>query len=94
MATVMALSEAIRECGVEFAIVGGVAASLVGRPRFTPDVDAVLWEVDQRLPALIECLRIKGFHLRSENSMEIARRSRAILLEDEKSIGIDLSNAG
>ena len=91
MATVIALSEAIKECGVEFAIVGGVAVSLVGRPRFTADVDAVLWDVDQRLSALIECLGSKGFHLRCENSMDIARRSRVILLEDERSVGIDLS---
>lgn len=56
MATLSALCRALRECEVEFAIVGGTAVSLVGRPRFTADIDAVLWDVDQRLAKIIDCL--------------------------------------
>ena len=90
-ATALALCSALRACDVEFVIVGGFAVSLVGRPRYTADVDAVLWEVDSRLSEILTCLTAKGFRPRSENSMEIARRSRVLLLEDDNAVGVDLS---
>ncbi len=91
MATALALCRALEACDIEFVIVGGFAVSIIGRPRFTADVDAVLWEVDDRLPEILECLSNKGFRPRTENSMEIARRSRVLLLEDDDSVGVDLS---
>ena len=36
LATLIALAKALRDCQVEYAIVGGVAVSLVGRPRLRP----------------------------------------------------------
>lgn len=45
-ATALALCSALRACDVEFVIVGAFAVSLVGRPRYTADMDAVLWDVN------------------------------------------------
>ncbi len=91
MVALVALCRALRDCQVEFVIVGGVAVSLVSRPRYTADIDAVLWDVDERLPELLDCLAEKGFRLRAENAMDVAKRSRVLLLEDANAIGIDLS---
>jgi hypothetical protein len=91
MNTLIALAKALSDCQVEYTVVGGVAISLGSRARYTADVDAVLWEVDQRLPGVLACLASRGFRLREENAMEIAKRSRVLLLEDPNSVGIDLS---
>ena len=91
MATVVALCKALIACKIEFVIVGGVAVSLVGRPRYTADVDAVLWDADQRLPEILDCLAESEFRPRAQNCMEVARRSRVLLLEDSNAIGVDLS---
>ncbi|HTQ09889.1 MAG TPA: hypothetical protein VMI31_07445 [Fimbriimonadaceae bacterium] len=62
------------------AFVGAFAAGFVSEPRATRDIDAmVFWE--ERRPEELAGLATKyGFELRSENSMDIARRSRVLLL--------------
>ena len=55
------LAEAFESKAVRYAIVGGLAALVRGRPRFTQDVD-VLLEVPQLiLPGLLEDLQKVGF---------------------------------
>jgi hypothetical protein len=57
------LSEAFAERSVRYALVGGLATMMRGRPRFTQDVD-VLLEVPQiALPALLDDLSQRGFTL-------------------------------
>jgi hypothetical protein len=90
MAIALALCKALKTCKVEFAAVGGIAVSLMGRPRFTANVDAVLWEVDDRLQEILGSLERQGFRARVENSIEIAKRSRVLLLEDDHAVGVDL----
>ena len=69
------------------AFVGAFAAGFVSEPRATRDIDAmVFWE--ERRPEELAGLATKyGFELRSENSMDIARRSRVLLLV-HKSTGV------
>jgi hypothetical protein len=57
------LSETFASRSVRYALVGGLATMLRGRPRFTQDVD-ILIEVSQvALPPLLEDLAQRGFDL-------------------------------
>jgi hypothetical protein len=57
------LSETFAERAIHYALVGGLATMLRGRPRFTQDVD-VLVEVPQvALPPLLDDLSGRGFTL-------------------------------
>jgi hypothetical protein len=72
--------------------VGAFAAGFVSEPRATRDIDAMIfWE--ERSPQLLcDLAECYGFVLRSENSMEIARRSRVLLLKHKSSgITVDVS---
>lgn len=81
--------------GIPAVIVGGVAASLLGRPRLTRDIDALamLAETDWET-ALAAAGRI-GIVPRIEQPVDFARRSRVLLLQHmESKIDIDVILAG
>lgn len=42
-------------------IIGGIAVSMLGRPRFTADVDAVMLVSTEELPELMETAAHEGF---------------------------------
>jgi hypothetical protein len=73
-------------------IIGGVAASLLGKPRLTADVDAVfLLSVDD-LPLLTEAAAQEGLTSRITDAEDFARRNRVLLLRHEESgINVDIS---
>jgi hypothetical protein len=48
---------------IRYALVGGIAASMRGRPRFTQDVDVLLEVPQLSLPGLLEALAANGFSL-------------------------------
>ena len=71
-------------------IIGGVAASLLGKPRLTKDIDAVVLEADAE--TLIESGAPYGFLPRIEDAVEFARNTRMVLLRfSEGAIDVDLS---
>jgi hypothetical protein len=73
-------------------IIGGVAASLLGNPRLTADVDALILLSVEELPALIEQAGQEGLAPRLEDTEEFARRHRVLLLRHpESGINVDLS---
>jgi len=57
------LSEVFVERGVEYALLGGLATMLRGRPRFTQDVDILLSVPQVALPGLLDELIRRGFSL-------------------------------
>jgi hypothetical protein len=73
-------------------IIGGVAASLLGTPRYTVDLDAVfLLSVDD-LPLLLQEASTQGIEPRISNPIEFARKSRVLLLRHVASgMDIDIS---
>ncbi len=76
--------------GTQAAIIGGVAASLLGKPRLTKDIDAVV--LDAGAEALIESGAPYGFLPRIADAVEFARNTRMLLLRfAEGAIDIDLS---
>lgn len=84
------LTETLRALDIKFALVGGVAVTLVSRPRFTDDVDAVILDVDERLEWLISELRKAGFTTRAADQIAFTRSSRVLTLTDPQGIRIDL----
>ncbi len=73
-------------------IIGGVAASLLGKPRLTADVDAVmLIDVDD-ISRLLEAARQEGLLPRLSDVADFARRHRVVLLRHQASgIDVDIS---
>ncbi len=88
----VALVTWLDEENVPNAIIGGVGVSLAAQPRFTQDIDAVLWIDSGQWEALIESAVEHGFSLRERDAIAFARRVRVLLLKHEDSgVEIDLS---
>jgi hypothetical protein len=89
LAAVQQLLERFDNQGV---IIGGVAASVLGAPRFTADVDVVILLSVDRLPRLLESAAELGLVPRIADAEEFARRNRVVLLRHEESgIAVDVS---
>jgi hypothetical protein len=72
------------------AVIGGVAASLRGRPRFTKDIDAVVLDVDTE--RLLQSAAAFGFLPRIADAIEFARSTHVLLLRYQPgNIDIDIS---
>lgn len=73
-------------------VIGGVAASLLGKPRVTADVDAVILLSLDELPSLVEAAIQEDLQPRIADAEEFARRSRVLLLRHRPSgINVDIS---
>lgn len=73
-------------------VIGGVAASLWGKPRLTADVDAVILLSIEDLPRLIEAAAKVGLIPRLADAEDFARRHRVLLLRHQQSgIDVDIS---
>ena len=77
------------DVGAPTAVIGGVAASLLGRPRVTKDVDMVVLIDDGAWPALLAAGRAHGIEPRVADALEFARVSRVLLLVHQPT-GIEL----
>ena len=84
--------DAIRTPGI---IVGGVAVSFLGRPRFTQDIDALVMISESEWEAALAVAPSHGLVPRIENPVEFARRTRVLLLRHRQSaIDIDIILGG
>jgi predicted nucleotidyltransferase len=73
-------------------IIGGVAASLLGQPRLTVDLDAVILLSIDDLPKLIEAAASVGMIARRSDAEAFTRKNRVLLLQHKMSgINIDIS---
>lgn len=83
----------LREARVEGIVIGGVAAAILGRPRTTQDVDALVLLKDAR--GFLEAGAKRGFTARIADPLDFASRSRMLLLRHEPTgIHVDISMAG
>jgi hypothetical protein len=71
------------------AVIGGIAASVLGRPRFTRDIDALAIVPEGEWQKVIETSTLYGIEPRIDHALEFARRSRVLLLRHIAS-GIDI----
>jgi hypothetical protein len=77
---------------VPHALIGGVAVSLTVQPRYTNDVDAVIWVDRAQWESLVGAGAAHGFHPRISNLIEFAERSRVLLLtHTPTAINVDIS---
>ena len=74
---------------VRSVIIGGVAASLLGRPRLTRDIDAVVLLDSKRWEKFLTVGQQFGFEPRIQDPLIFARKNR-ILLVNHKPTGIDV----
>jgi len=73
-------------------VIGGVAASLLGKPRLTADVDVVMILSIENLPQLLMAAAEEGLVPRITDAEAFARRHRVLLLRHEaSSINVDIS---
>lgn len=73
-------------------VIGGAAICLLGQPRLTADVDAMLLVTNQELPTLLEAAFEIGFSPRRKDYEAFARRNRIILLHHpETGTDVDIS---
>jgi hypothetical protein len=76
-------------------VIGGVAASVLGRPRLTQDVDALAILPEKDWQGAVELGTHYGISPRIENAVEFAKRSRVLLLRHLPSgINIDVTLGG
>ncbi len=87
-----AVQRLLRQFENQGVIIGGIAASLLGQPRFTADLDAVILLSTDDLPKLIEIAAREGMVERIVDAEAFARKNRVLLLRHEKSgTKIDIS---
>jgi len=92
LAPIEALQRLIEAFGDRGIIIGGVAASILGKPRLTADADAMLLLPLEDISQLLELAAKEGLTPRLPDVEEFARRSRVILLRHEESgIDVDIS---
>lgn len=87
-----AVSAWLAAAKVDFAVVGGVAASLHGKPRVTKDVDIVALADDASWEGLVQAAALHGIFPRIGDALEFAKNTRVLLLVHRPSkIEVDLS---
>jgi hypothetical protein len=87
-----ALQRLLNHFGDRGVIIGGIAASLLGQPRLTADLDAVILMSIEELPKLIEAASSEGMILRIADAEAFARKNRVLLLQHQASgIKVDIS---
>ena len=92
LAPLESIQHLLKKFNQQGVVIGGVAASLLGKPRYTADVDAVfLLSVDE-IPQFIESAKAEGIVPRIQNADEFARQNRVLLLKHTATeIGVDIS---
>lgn len=86
------LRKLLEKSGCQWMIIGGVAVSLLGKPRFTADIDAVLLIEDEDLPKFLKIAKRLGFEARIKDAVEFAQENKVLLLKHVKTgTNVDLS---
>ncbi len=62
-------------------IIGGAAVSILGKARYTEDLDAMFLLSTQDIPRLLEAAKEEGIEPRISNATEFAKKSRVMLLK-------------
>lgn len=92
LAPLQALQNLLSQFNDRGVIVGGIAASLLGTPRYTVDLDAVFLLDLEDLPDLLLAAAMQGIEPRISDSITFARKNRVLLLRHTISgTDIDLS---
>lgn len=78
--------------GCPWTLIGGIAAAILGKPRFTADVDAVALIENADIPKFLKIAENFGLRSRLKDAESFAKKNRVILLKHYASgIGLDIS---
>ena len=92
LAPIQALQSLLSQFNDQGVIIGGVAVSLLGIPRYTVDLDAVFLLSFEDIPRLLAEAAKHGIEPRVSDPIAFARKTRVLLLRHHASgIDIDLS---
>lgn len=92
IAPLSALQHMIDRFGPRGVIIGGVASGLLGKPRFTVDLDAMFLASTKDIPHILELARAEGIEPRMDSVEEFAKKSRVLLMRHIPSgANIDIS---
>jgi hypothetical protein len=73
-------------------VIGGIAVSLLGQPRFTQDLDVMVLLTIEEIPDFLAKARTEGIEPRIPQAEEFARQNRVLLLRHTASeTNIDVS---
>ena len=90
-----AITRVLSSARVPAVVIGGVAASLLGRPRLTRDVDILVDLPEARWQEILTAVEASGIEPRIPEAFEFARRARVLLLTHRPSqIDIDVALGG
>ncbi len=93
-ATLRSLTDWLRASNVSGLIIGGVAASLLGRPRLTQDVDVLILLDEKLWDTFLTAGQHFGFFPRISDPVVFARKSRVFLLHHQPTaIDVDIALA-
>jgi hypothetical protein len=76
---------------VPYALIGGIAVSLQASPRFTQDIDVLIWADDARWPEWLAAAPAHGIRPRIDDAAAFAAGTRVLLLVHETGVPIDVS---
>jgi hypothetical protein len=79
-----ALVTALADMGITPTFIGGVAASLLAKPRSTEDLDALIVFDTADVDRLLETLARHGFHPRFDKMAEFAKTARLVTVRHER----------
>ena len=80
LAPIQALQNLLVEFDNQGVIIGGIAVSLLGTPRFTADIDVVFLLKLDDLPQLLQAASKQGIEPRITDPIPFARQNRILLL--------------
>jgi hypothetical protein len=72
------LQAVFRQLGVDVVVIGGVAVGLVGRPRYTKDLDAMVIYDTADAERLLDALHQAGFKPRLSGMADLARKAHIV----------------
>jgi predicted nucleotidyltransferase len=91
-ATIESLNRLLEKHNYQGVIIGGVAVGLLGKPRFTADVDAVFLLSIIDVPKFLESAKSENIEPRVNNIQEFAKKNRVLpLIHTATDTEIDIS---
>lgn len=91
-ATIESLNRLLETYNHQGVIIGGVAVGLLGKPRFTADVDAVFLLSITDITKFLESAKSEKIESRVSNIQEFAKKNRVLpLIHTSTNIEIDIS---
>lgn len=86
---IRAFTRAFHSSKIKYVIIGGIAASIWGRPRATLDADLVILIQSERVPELLKKLAESGFQVALTTEKKLLKMLPA-KIRYEKSLSVDL----